>query len=76
MEDDRHAAYSFQVASDVVRDGIGLELLDREGNVVAEVFRSDASRSWTVATFRNELPLDIVEALIAAARSRLGGFLE
>ena len=41
----------FQVASDVVRDGLGLELLDPTGNVVAEVFRADADKTLHINTF-------------------------
>jgi hypothetical protein len=31
-----------QIASDVIRDGLGVELLDGDGNVASDVFRCDA----------------------------------
>jgi hypothetical protein len=40
-----------QLASDIIRDGLGLELLDRAGNVVGEVFRCDADHTVTVRVF-------------------------
>ena len=66
--------FTFQVASDVIRDGLGVELLDESGNVVAEVFRSDALKTVTVSVFVDGLPLVWVEKLLAAARDRLGEF--
>jgi hypothetical protein len=62
-----------QVASDLARDGLGLELL-YNGQVVAEVFRCDADHSLTINTFGNVLPLVTMEELIAEARQRLGAF--
>jgi len=41
--------YRFQVASDIVRDGLGVELTDSRGNVLAEVFRCDADNSLKVS---------------------------
>ena len=43
----------YQVVSDVVRDGLGLELLDQSDNVVAEVFRCGADK--TSSSSRYEL---------------------
>ena len=63
-----------QIASDVIRDGLGMELLDEENNVLAEVFRCDADNSLTISLFRDELPLCAIEALIALARARLEPF--
>ena len=62
-----------QVASDVIRDGLGIELLSGD-QVVAEVFRCDADRSLVITTFGNDLPLIAVEQLIAVARERLRVF--
>lgn len=59
-----------QTASDVIRDGLGCELVTEGGDVVAEVFRCDASRSITVTTFANDVPLDAIERLIGFARNR------
>jgi len=60
-----------QIASDVVRDGLGVELLNAAGDVVAEVFRSDVDGAMTLNTFNNPLPVDVVDRLISIARDRL-----
>ena len=50
-----------QVASDLVRDGLGVELLNAAGDVVAEVFRGDVDGAMTLNTFNNPLPVDVVD---------------
>jgi hypothetical protein len=61
------------VGSDVIRDGLGVELV--AGDVtVAEIFRCDADHSLIVTTFNNDVPLVAVEELIAVARARLREF--
>lgn len=62
-----------QVASDVHRDGLGLELLSGD-EVVAEVFRCDADHSLIITTFNNDVPLVVIEEFIAVARDRLREF--
>ena len=66
--------YRFQIASDVVRGGLGVELLDDAGDVVAEVFRCDANNSLTISLFAEELPFVQVEKLVQMARNELGQF--
>jgi hypothetical protein len=66
--------YRYQVASDVVRDGLGLELIDESRNVLAEVFRCDANNSVTVSLFSEGLPFAEVEKLVLLARTELGSF--
>jgi hypothetical protein len=61
-----------QVASDIIRDGLGLELLKDE-NVVAEVFRCDADKTVTVAV-HEPVSLRELEALLVEARRRLDPF--
>ena len=39
--------YRYQIASDVQRDGLGLELITDDYNIVAEVFRSDKEKTLT-----------------------------
>ena len=68
------ARFKFQVASDVIRDGLGVELINESGEVVAEVFRCDRDHSVVVNTFSYEVSLDALEQLLAAARSRLEPF--
>lgn len=66
--------YQYQVASDVVRDGLGLELVDEHGNVVAAVFRCDANNSLTVSFFAEGLPFAEIERFVKMARQELGQF--
>jgi hypothetical protein len=66
--------YRYQVASDVVRDGLGLELVDERNNVLAEVFRRDANNSLTISLFSEGLPFAEVEKLVLMAREELGSF--
>ncbi len=63
-----------QTASDVGRNGLGVELLNAAGEVVAEVFRSDANQSVIISTFGNDIPLPVIEWLIDVARQRLDPF--
>ena len=56
------------MASDVIRDGLGLELLDITGAVRAEVFRCDADHTVTVSHFEgNEAPS--AEVVAGSART-------
>lgn len=66
--------YRYQVASDVIRDGLGLELVDEHSNVLAEVFRCDANNSVTISLFSEGLPFAEVEKLVLMARKELGSF--
>jgi len=66
--------YRFQIASDVIRDGLGVELTDAVGHVLAEVFRCDADNSLKVSLFNDDLPFALVEKLILIARAELGTF--
>lgn len=65
--------YTTVVASDVQRDGIGLELhwhWQNQDNVVAEVFFSDEVGKWTLNTFDCNVPLELIEQLISEAKER------
>lgn len=66
--------YTTLAASDVQRDGIGLELhwhWQNQDSVVAEVFFADEVGSWTLNTFNCDVPLELIEELIAEAKTRL-----
>jgi hypothetical protein len=66
--------YRYQVASDIIRDGLGVELTDAEGTVLAEVFRCDADHSLKVALFHDDLPFLQIEKLVQMAREELVSF--
>jgi hypothetical protein len=64
--------YRTQIASDVTRDGLGIELLEGDnGDVVAEVFRYDQTITMVFNVFRPDLPFPVIEAFIARARKEL-----
>lgn len=66
--------WSTQVASDIVRDGLGVELLNHDGQVVAEVFRCDADHTVSFAQFVERVPLHAIDLLIGRAKERLDPF--
>ncbi|HEY4342256.1 MAG TPA: hypothetical protein VGM97_20095 [Steroidobacteraceae bacterium] len=68
------SSFTYQLASDVIRDGMALEMLDLDGVVVAEVFRSDAAHSVELQAFREDIPDGAIRDLAAAAIERLGPF--
>jgi hypothetical protein len=67
-------SYKYQLASDVIRDGLALELLSESGEVLAEVFRSDREMTTRIAVFVPGIPARELEQLIAQARDRLGTY--
>ena len=66
--------WKMQLASDVVRDGLGLELLGDADCVAAEVFRCDADHTVTIRLFESGIPEDVLEELVLRARERLDPF--
>ena len=66
--------FSRIVASDVDRDGLGLELWQGEKQV-AEIFRSDRKRELTITLWEENLPLEIIDGFIADAKNRLLPFV-
>ena len=66
--------YSIQFASDAVRDGLGAELVDPNGTVVAEIFRFDQPHRVVINALGNEIPLLIFEEWLSKSRSRLDPF--
>jgi len=57
-------------ASDLWRDGMGLELHEG-GRAVAEVFYSDITQDFALSVFQPAVPLATMETLIHAARASL-----
>jgi hypothetical protein len=68
------APWKLQLASDVVRDGLGLELLGDPYRVAAEVFRCDADHTVKLRVFEDDIPGDVLEELVVRARARLDRF--
>ena len=69
------SAWSMQVASDVLRDGLGVELLDASRSIRAEVFRCDADNTVVVVySGGGRPPIDVLDWFYAEAMVRLGTF--
>lgn len=71
-----HAGWTLQVASDVQRDGLGLELMSRTGASVGEIFRGDAQHSIGVSLLATDVPPSVLEWFRAQARRALGDTYE
>lgn len=74
MMDHQGARYTTLMASDLQRDGMALELhraVRGQDSTVAEIFYSDADHSWMLNTFDCDVPLELIEELIAQAKRRL-----
>ncbi len=65
--------YEFIIASDVIRDGLGIELWNKDENVMlAEIFRNDNLKTIQFYSVQIDLPLEVLELLIAEFESRVG----
>ena len=67
---------STQIASDVIRDGLGFELVAEDGEVIAEIFRSDRYKRIYLNTFGNEIDLKDLEKCIKLAKERLDPYVD
>jgi len=63
-----------QVVSDVIRDGLGLELVRSDNQVVAEIFRCDADHTVSISLFVETLPLNAIELMLMRAKEALDPF--
>ncbi|WP_145599427.1 hypothetical protein [Yersinia alsatica] len=66
--------YEFICGSDVVRDGMYMEVRVTNTNPsrqIAEVFYSDVLATFTLSCFEQDIPLGVIEALITLAKKRL-----
>ena len=66
--------YRMQFASDIIRDGMGLELIDESNAVVAEVFRNDSTHELVFSAFAENIPFIQIEKLVSVARDDLQAF--
>ena len=58
--------------SDIHRDGMYLELSETGGEQgIAEIFYSDQTGDFTVNTFGNDIPLEVIEWMVVRARQDL-----
>jgi len=64
--------HTIQFASGVVRDGMGVELIDSNHRVLAELFRSDVTGEFHFTTFENEISVADIKMMFDAATEREG----
>jgi hypothetical protein len=58
--------------SDIRRDGMYLELIEPEtGDEIAEVFYADEDGKIVISVFKQDVPLEVIEAFIAKAKHDL-----
>jgi hypothetical protein len=66
--------YYFQIASDVVRDGIGIELWEVSNNddiYLAEIFRNDEKKRIEFTAEVKDLPIRLIEKLMELFKSEI-----
>ncbi len=59
--------YHFEIASDVIRDGIGVELseiINGKEIYLAEIFRNDNKKKIEFTANNNKIPLQVIDKLI------------
>ena len=66
--------FKIQVASDIHRDGLGIELIDGANNIYAEVFRCDRDNSLVLNTFNNDISVYLIESMLEHAKNNLDPF--
>ncbi|MEP3836626.1 MULTISPECIES: hypothetical protein [Flavobacteriaceae] len=58
------------IASDVKRDGIGIEVY-RDDKMVVEIFRSDGDKTRTIKIFKEDISLQLMEESIATFKKEI-----
>jgi hypothetical protein len=66
--------FTTQIASDIHRDGLGVELLSSSGSIVAEVFRCDRDKTVRVSCWSNSVTDDVLAWLLPYSAEQLSCF--
>ena len=65
--------YKIIIASDVIRDGIGLEIWDTETNkMIIEIFRADSDQRFDFYTEKITVPIELIEKALEIFNQRIG----
>ncbi|WP_346853920.1 hypothetical protein [uncultured Draconibacterium sp.] len=65
--------YKLIIASNIIRDGIGLEIWDTEtGKLIIEIFRADSDRRIDFYTEKITVPIELIEKSIEIFNKRIG----
>ena len=63
--------YYCLLGSDVIRDGMYLELSESSGEEILEIFYSDQTGFMTLTALKENIPVEAVEWLIEQAKTKL-----
>ena len=65
--------YKVIIASDVIRDGIGLEIWDTETDkLIIEIFRADSDQRIDFYTEKITVPIELIEKSLEIFNQRIG----
>ena len=65
--------YKLIIASDVIRDGIGLEIWDTEiDKLIIEIFRADSDQQIDFYTEKITVPIELIEKSLEIFNKRIG----
>jgi hypothetical protein len=65
--------YEIKIASDVNRDGIGLEIWDLETNrLLIEIFRADTDQRINFYSEKINVPIELIEKSLEVFTQRIG----
>jgi hypothetical protein len=66
-------SFEIQIASDIIRDGLGAELWDKDKNMMLiEIFRNDRKKTIKFFSEGVDIPFEAVEMLIKAFDESVG----
>ena len=65
--------YELIIASDVIRDGIGLEIWDKASNsIIIEIFRNDSKKRIDFFSEKVDVSLELIEKSIEIFNEKIG----
>lgn len=65
--------YKLLIASDVIRNGIGLEIWDAETDkLIIEIFRADSDQRIDFYTEKITVPIELIEKSLEIFNKRIG----
>ncbi len=68
-----NVTYELITASDVIRDGLGIELWNKDKHeMIAEIFRNDNLRKIEFFSVECVLPFEVIEIFVAAFEKNVG----
>lgn len=68
-----NVTYELIRASDVIRDGLGMELWTKgRGEMLGEIFRNDDKKKIEFSIVACNLPFEVIEIFIAAFEKNVG----